>query len=195
MKKEAGKINSVEEFYSILEEKYALGNAKLVEEFLLQELNMHKPCCGNYDSMQITVQNELGNLYRELKRYKEAVGCYSAAGHVAVIHLGEQCLEYADILANIAGIHYETGELKQAVIQYEHAIEIYKRSGKKNLYTFSAVLNNCAAIYYKLGMYEKAEQYFRDLLEYTKDMKNIEQEIKIAKANLNIICRKKCEEK
>lgn len=191
MQKEEREINSAKKFYGILEEKYASGNVKLAEEFLLQELNMHKPCCGNYDPMQVIVQNELGNLYREQKRYQEAVESYQAAGRVILIHFGEQCLEYADILANIAGIYYETGEYEQAVTQYERAIGIYKKSGRRNLYTFLVVLNNCAAIYFKLGMYENAEQYFKYILKYAEGMDNIERAVRIAKENLNIIFQKK----
>lgn len=107
--------------------------------------------------------NELGNFYREQRRYVEAEPCIKEALDSA------RALGAAEVFAslrNLAAVYRDQGKYGDALPLYRQALEILENSSKKeNTDLLIESLSDLASIYHKQKDYGEAERSYQRLLD------------------------------
>ena len=101
-----------------------------------------------------TIHTNLAYIYESLAEYQAAIESYQKAK--------ENCdpndtKNIAKINNNIANAYTQINDFEEAIKFYEENIVIEK--GEENSEEIAKTLNNAAAVYIKLGKYDKAEEY------------------------------------
>ena len=102
-------------------------------------------------------------------RYEEALTHANQAVNLSRRHYGEQDLEYAKSLHNLASMHVQIGNYSAAVPLFQQALEVYRGSVGEMHAGYASSLNNLAYTYEALGNYDKAEPLYRQALEISRE--------------------------
>lgn len=102
-------------------------------------------------------------------RYEEAITHANQAVNLNRHHYGEQDLEYAKSLHNLASMHVGIGNYSAAVPLFQQALEVYRGSVGETHADYATSLNNLAYTYEALGNYDKAEPRYRQALEISRE--------------------------
>lgn len=134
--------NKIQDFYTRLDNLYVEGKQDEIERLLKEEMK-NIPCLTcNYDPLIIAIYNELGSFCRGQGRLREAIEWFEAALQLIVIHLGENNMEYATAMNNLAGAQRMDGQNDKAAINFSEAMRVYKKLvGQDNYYYISCVNN------------------------------------------------------
>ena len=100
-----------------------------------------------------------------MKQYEKAEALILQAKDIRKKLFGEQHLDYAISLNNLAELYSQKGQFEKAEPLYKQANEIWKNTLGENHPTYSNGLNNLAALYISLGQFKKAEPL---LLHFSK---------------------------
>lgn len=179
--------NSLETFYSKLDECYLQGDLTAVERYLLEcEKQAKRETHGRRD-MLIAVYNELGSFYRGVGLYAQSVSAFEKARALATTDLGENSGQYATILNNMAGTYRLTGDHVKAISLFHEAVEVYRNAGQEDSYAYASVLNNLALAYRENGQYEQAVHCLQQALERIESMPGHLHEIAVTYNNLTAL--------
>jgi CHAT domain-containing protein/tetratricopeptide (TPR) repeat protein len=103
--------------------------------------------------------------------YKEALILASKVREIRRQLLGENHLDYARILDNLAGLHSTMGDYAKALPLHEQARDLTKKLLTENHPEYATSLNNLARLYQSMGdyakalpLYEQARDLFKKLL-------------------------------
>jgi tetratricopeptide (TPR) repeat protein len=109
---------------------------------------------------------------RGVAHYFEGQGIYTQAEpwHERCLemcrqHLGEEHLEVARSMSNLANLYYSLGRYEQAKSLFMQALEIDKKVYGVEHQEVASLMSNLANLYYSLGRYEQAEPLFMQALE------------------------------
>jgi len=124
---------------------------------------------------------DLAALYSQID--PEQAKMYSQKGYDLAIKTGD-FENAANAINNLAVTFYYQGNLKEALTQYERALEIDKKSNiKENIATR---LSNIGMIYCDMGEYEKAIEYHKQALDIDIGLKR-EKEIAVRYNNIGMV--------
>jgi tetratricopeptide (TPR) repeat protein len=131
---------------------------------------------------------KLGDALTAASSYKEAEYHISQALELRKKLFGEEDLEMAQTMNDLATVYYHTGDFTKAETLQRRSIEIFEQKlDKKDPLTAKAV-NDLATMFYAQGKLDKAEEGFLDVLSrYQVHYKNEHSEIASTLTNLGAI--------
>ena len=137
--------------------------------------------------------NNLGELYRAQKDYKQAMDCHKRALKMREKLSGANSLEVAESKNNIAGIHFLQGQLDKAEQLFTEVKNIYAGNEKTPTRRLADNATNLGVTFFKSGKYNDALSSFEKALEiYTKVLGPAHPLTQNA-AKLKQLCQKKIE--
>lgn len=159
----------MEEFYKTLDKLYDGGNPADVECFLLGELKeISTKNNAEANVEKIACYNELGSLYRGLRRYDESYKAFDNARCYGAETFGENSIEYGNILNNMAGTLRLMKDYDNALVFFHQAMDCYRACKQEQSYVYASALNNISHIYREFKDYNKALSYLNQALEIIK---------------------------
>ena len=104
--------------------------------------------------------NNLSDLYREQKDYKQALNCAQQALDIWTRHYGRLNIRVAAAESNIGMIYLEQQKLKQAKQHFQKSIDITTQLSSNNDRQLASFYNNIATVYFYESDFDLAKQYF-----------------------------------
>lgn len=166
-------------FFRELDEVYATGQSEAVERFLLERTSDCHPL-----ALRIAASNELGSFYRGSSRFEQSVTAFHTAAELTARELGEESLEYATVLNNLAGTFRLMGRQEDALSLFRQAGALYQKNGAECSYLYASVLNNMALVYRETGELVQAANCLEGALELICALPDRVQETAITYNNL-----------
>ncbi len=109
-----------------------------------------------------------GEALMRLNRSEEAAGTIEQALAVASEHFEDDKI-YADLLRSSASVKARSGQLREALAQYELANDRYQRLGEQR--SSAIILQNIGSLYSQARKYEEALDYYRQAsVAFPEDM-------------------------
>lgn len=109
-------------------------------------------------------QHHIGDCYRDLQRYQEAVRAYEKALQLKRSIFGEKHREVAATLNSLAGVYVDLGEYAEAKARYELALAMYERNDGSQHPEVATVLANLAEVHLKFGEIAEAKARYERAL-------------------------------
>ena len=110
-----------------------------------------------YDlGQEVEVLDLYARMAGRLGRNEEGVGLQKLRMRRAADDHGEESVQYASALNNLAGLYKAQGRYEAAEPLYKQSMEVKRVALGKGHPVFATSLNNLAALYYTLGRYEDA---------------------------------------
>lgn len=137
-----------------------LGNGELdkAEQFLERALFIREE---NNLMAPVPISNiykNLGNIYFEQERYREALNTYKKASEITIEAFGENHYSSADLFQNIGNSYNLLRNLDSAVFFLKSALKIYRVNYGIDSKYESSVYNNLGNAYLEAGEYKKAKE-------------------------------------
>jgi hypothetical protein len=107
----------------------------------------------------------LGQVYMEAGRYDAAKSFFQRVLEARKGSAGEDDVDYARALNNLAWFDTVTGDYAEAEPLYLRELEIFKRAGAEQSHGYAACLNNLARMHYQSGAYDKSIPLYTRALE------------------------------
>lgn len=114
--------------------------------------------------------NDLGLVYKEKKRYNEAIELFKESSVIAKDIIGTNHPEYAGYLNNLALIYDAQRKYDKAIDLYKEALKIAGETTGTKHPVFATSLNNLASIYNSQGRYDEAINLFKEALKIIKEI-------------------------
>ena len=130
------------------------------------------------------VCNNLGNVYRLLGQYQEALNFYQQS--LAIQHEIGNREEEADSLNNMGIVYYFLGQYQEALNFYQQSLAIQREIG--NIRGEAASLGNLGVVYKSLGQYQEALHFYRQSSAIQRKIGAYDQEA-TSLMNLGNVCR------
>ena len=102
--------------------------------------------------------SNLGNAYRGLGRFEEAIGCYEKS--LAIFRETGDRYGEGRTLRNLGDAYRELRRFEEAIGCYEESLAIYRESGERH--GEGTTLSNLGNAYWDLGQPDRAAGYWRD---------------------------------
>ena len=172
-------------FFAQLDDYFAKSQIEQVEPFLCASLEQAKeePDYGAY----ISICNEMIGFYRSISAFKKA---FDAAEDVLLL-MEELQLDrsehFATTLLNAATAYRAAGNLKQAYVYYEQALQIYEGLIPPEDYRYAGLYNNMSILLEKMERNEEAVQYAERALAIIEKLENGEMETATTLTNLALL--------
>lgn len=140
---------------------YYQGFFSAAEGYLLQARGIFELKLGNTKHpYYLNCLNNLGNLYRDLNRNREAEALYEQVLDLKGRQLGRKNASIAESLLNLAILYKNTGQYDKAEPLYEEALSIYGQVNGPQHNTYARTLNSLGSFYFNTGQPKKAEQLY-----------------------------------
>jgi tetratricopeptide (TPR) repeat protein len=110
----------------------------------------------------------IGHFYQGQGNYRFAEPWYRDCLEIAVMQLGQEHLDVATSLNNLANLYRFQGKYEEAISTHTEALEMRKRLLGDEHPDVAMSLNNLANIYHDRGRYEEAQPLFLKALEMRK---------------------------
>ncbi|MEI7587141.1 tetratricopeptide repeat protein [Runella sp.] len=128
--------------------------------------------------LKATLQNNLGNLYRDNQKMAQAEGAYNEAlkirRHLVEINPDDFLLDLAIILNNLGIFYRDNQKMPQAEGAYNEALKIRRQMAEKNPAAFlpdlAMILNNLGILYSDNQKMPQAEGAFNEALKIYRQM-------------------------
>ena len=121
------------------------------------------------DENLISLFTSLGMFYKAQGLYKSSEVWLEQCLNVCRERLGEQHLDVAASLNNLAELYREQGRYKDAEPLFVKALKLLKRIPEQHL-NVATIFNNLALLYEAQGRYEEAEPFFTQALEMREEL-------------------------
>ena len=82
----------------------------------------------DHEKCSDTLHN-MGLVYKNLKKYGEAIDAYEGALAARKLRLGDNDMKVADTLYNMAIVYANTGRYGSALQRYKEALRVYREAG------------------------------------------------------------------
>jgi tetratricopeptide (TPR) repeat protein/CHAT domain-containing protein len=144
------------------------------------QINDAKRAVGDVSRLGRLAKDERRRLREARKHNQEVLTLYGQGKAAAALPLarqvvaafkeilGEDHLDYAKALNNLATVYKELGELAQAEPLYQQVMSLARRQVGENHPFYANSLNNLGLVYQDLGEYEKAEPLLQKAIEIKK---------------------------
>lgn len=172
-------------FFAQLDDYFAKNQIEQIEPFLCASLEQAKeePDYGAY----ISICNEMIGFYRSISAFKKA---FDAAEDVLLL-MEELQLDrsehFATTLLNAATAYRAAGNLKQAYVYYEQALQIYEGLIPPEDYRYAGLYNNMSILLEKMERNGEAVQYAERALAIIEKLENGEMETATTLTNLALL--------
>lgn len=176
--------NIIHIFYSQLDDLYIRGRQGEIENFLKEKIKDMSCLSCDYDPLVVAVYNELGSFCRGQGRLKEAIEWFKSALQLVTTHLGENSMEYATTMNNLAGAQRMDGQNEKAAISFEEALRIYQKLVGVDNYYYISCINNLSLLEIDCQNYDRAEELLGGVLSALEENKYLQQEKAITLCNL-----------
>lgn len=138
--------------YTVAEIYWKTDRLKEAERLLTQYLKQQKK--GSLQAGYI--QSKLGDLYTYKGELTKAENCLNEALAIFQRDLNEYASPYVNTLVNLGILNMEQGKLTEAEAIFDEALQILDQQDV----SYIPLVNNQANLYYRLGQYEKAIDFF-----------------------------------
>lgn len=175
-----GKVD-IQEFYSVLDSLYEKKEMDKVEPYMLEVLSR----AGNLEDLEgvVSVCNELGGLYRAMRRTDEALWTYEKVME-GLEQMGlEGTRNYASALINLGNVHIARKSYEKAYDIDRQALEILERLGGE-AYQRAALYNNMSAVLRELGRTKEAQDMALRAIEIIRELPECMDELATSYTNL-----------
>lgn len=175
-----GKVD-IQEFYSVLDSLYEKKEMDKVEPYMLEVLSR----AGNLEDLEgvVSVCNELGGLYRAMRRTDEALWTYEKVME-GLEQMGlEGTRNYASALINLGNVHIARKSYEKAYGIDRQALEILERLGGE-AYQRAALYNNMSAVLRELGRTKEAQDMALRAIEIIRELPECMGELATSYTNL-----------
>ena len=175
-----GKID-IQEFYSVLDSLYEKKEMDRVEPYMLEVLSR----AGNLEDLEgvVSVCNELGGLYRAMRRTDEALWTYEKVME-GLEQMGlKGTRNYASALINLGNVHIARKSYEKAYDIDRQALEILERLGGE-AYQRAALYNNMSAVLRELGRTKEAQDMALRAIEIIRELPECMGELATSYTNL-----------
>lgn len=175
-----GKVD-IQEFYSVLDSLYEKKEMDKVEPYMLEVLSR----AGNLEDLEgvVSVCNELGGLYRAMRRTDEALWTYEKVME-GLEQMGlEGTRNYASALINLGNVHIARKSYEKAYDIDRQALEILERLGGE-AYQRAALYNNMSAALRELGRTKEAQDMALRAIEIIRELPECMGELATSYTNL-----------
>ena len=175
-----GKVD-IQEFYSVLDSLYEKKEMDKVEPYMLEVLSR----AGNLEDLEgvVSVCNELGGLYRAMRRTDEALWTYEKVME-GLEQMGlKGTRNYASALINLGNVHIARKSYEKAYGIDRQALEILERLGGE-AYQRAALYNNMSAVLRELGRTKEAQDMALKAIEIIRELPECMGELATSYTNL-----------
>ena len=175
-----GKVD-IQEFYSVLDSLYEKKEMDKVEPYMLEVLSR----AGNLEDLEgvVSVCNELGGLYRAMRRTDEALWTYEKVME-GLFQMGlKGTRNYASALINLGNVHIARKSYEKAYDIDRQALEILERLGGE-AYQRAALYNNMSAALRELGRTKEAQDMALRAIEIIRELPECMGELATSYTNL-----------
>ena len=175
-----GKVD-IQEFYSVLDSLYEKKEMDKVEPYMLEVLSR----AGNLEDLEgvVSVCNELGGLYRAMRRTDEALWTYEKVME-GLEQMGlKGTRNYASALINLGNVHIARKSYEKAYGIDRQALEILERLGGE-AYQRAALYNNMSAALRELGRTKEAQDMALRAIEIIRELPECMGELATSYTNL-----------
>jgi signal transduction histidine kinase len=124
---------------------------------------------------KILLQAQLGNLYKEQKRYKEALELFTNNKQIA--QNIKDTLAESNAYQNIGGVYLLEGDWKKAIDFYLKSTNLKKKIGDQK--GVAHVQHNLAMVYFEQGKYETSLEYYQKCEQYYSNNKDTAELVEI----------------
>ncbi len=179
----------------------ALGEYEEAERFLRAALEQRRALYGEQSVEVAQSMHDLGQLLRlwggeaggdgEGNVYGEAEALFRSALALRKALLGEEHVDVAETLNNLAVVLREQGKYAEAEAMFRESLALWKKSTGEESRSIATVLNNLAAAFREQGKYAEAETMLREaLVLWKKSLGEEHPEVAVGMENLaNILYR------
>ena len=175
-----GKVD-IQEFYSVLDSLYEKKEMDKVEPYMLEVLSR----AGHLEDLEgvVSVCNELGGLYRAMRRTDEALWTYEKVME-GLEQMGlKGTRNYASALINLGNVHIARKSYEKAYGIDRQALEILERLGGE-AYQRAALYNNMSAVLRELGRTKEAQDMALRAIEIIRELPECMGELATSYTNL-----------
>lgn len=175
-----GKVD-IQEFYSVLDSLYEKKEMDKIEPYMLEVLSR----AGNLEDLEgvVSVCNELGGLYRAMRRTDEALWTYEKVME-GLEQMGlKGTRNYASALINLGNVHIARKSYEKAYDIDRQALEILERLGGE-AYQRAALYNNMSAVLRELGRTKEAQDMALRAIEIIRELPECMGELATSYTNL-----------
>ena len=175
-----GKVD-IQEFYSVLDSLYEKKEMDKAEPYMLEVLSR----AGNLEDLEgvVSVCNELGGLYRAMRRTDEALWTYEKVME-GLEQMGlKGTRNYASALINLGNVHIARKSYEKAYDIDRQALEILERLGGE-AYQRAALYNNMSAALRELGRTKEAQDMALRAIEIIRELPECMGELATSYTNL-----------
>jgi tetratricopeptide (TPR) repeat protein len=128
----------------------------------------------NSDKLQIERKN-INNLYFRVGRYQRLLANYAQAEifnrravEISAKVYGDESIEHATDLNNLANVYFLQDRPDEAIEKYEEALQIEEKTIGKEHPDYAIGLNNLGDVYYSLRRYDEAIEKYEEVLRITE---------------------------
>ncbi len=159
-------LDIAEGLYQLVSVRLDLGEFKELEPLVQRSLSIRKDKLGDKNLDVAKSLNSLGNLYRNVGRYRDAIIFYQQFLEIAR-ELKDRKRE-AVSLGNLGSAYQSLGEYQRAIAFYQQSLEIDREIGNRRGEASSdAGITN---IYKSLGEYQRAISFYQQWLDIAREI-------------------------
>jgi len=150
--------------FEVSDPSEARGNTITAREILDRGTDKIEEELKDQPGIQATLMTTMGNVYRSLGLYDNAASLLKSALDTKRQIYGNEHLEVASNLNQLAVLHYCRGDYEIAEQLYREALSIYQKLLGNEHEDIAVILNNLAATLYEKGDLEASEPMQREAL-------------------------------
>jgi tetratricopeptide (TPR) repeat protein len=141
-----------------------MGNYREAESYLKKGLEIREKILGASHLHISESKNYLAKVYMNIGDYFKAEEYYNDALEIR-LKIFSRFKITPEGLNNLADIHYQLGNKKEAIKLYEKTLKSWKKIGQKKSSGYATALNKIGEFYYDLGDFYKSQEYYNQALE------------------------------
>lgn len=141
----------------------------MCEKFCDQAIEIYSEKNMKYSEKGRGVLRRKGIVYRIQSKFEEALKIYQDLLNYQINKYGENYYDNACIYNHIGRIYEESGNLSNALLQYEKALELLDNAGKRG-YLVAVIYQNIGMVYLKSGDGREAWRYIKNAKKIIEDI-------------------------
>ena len=181
------KKQRIEELIEKREEYVNKGEIDKEIEVLREWRILFKSVLGGESEENRKVLTELGNSWKYIGKFKEAIRLLARAEKIIIKKYGENSMPFVTCNANMAEVYRTMKNYDKVEEKYFKAIKIYKKNDFRNSYVFAGICNNLGLFYEEKGHYQDSINWQKRSLEVLKDSRDRDSEIQSAVVLSNMV--------
>jgi signal transduction histidine kinase len=165
-KSKASMLKKIDTFFIKAKEAISKHDVKNAEQYL--DICLKIATENNLDAQKITCQYYYGNLYLDLKEYKQAISYFSTGLSLSINSRDYE--NQVNFNEKLAYSSFKSGDYDLAQQYYERLIELYTE--KNNLHGVANTYSSLGSMWFAKKEMEKAQEYLAKASAIFNDIKN-----------------------